>query len=185
MNTTNKVKQLVLNAMLAAVRFVLAMYSLDFGAVKFTFEGIPVHIASLLFGPASGMAVGGVGTLLYQLLRYGITATTPLWILPYVLCGGVVGLAAKRRRYSLSRLQTVLLIVAGELIITLCNTGALYVDSNLYGWYYPALITGYLALRLFICVAKAVVYGLVLPEVVQILRRVLHLEFAPQKGMGK
>ena len=98
MNTTNKVKQLVLNAMLAAVCFVLAMYSLDFGAVKFTFEGIPVHIASLLFGPASGMAVGGVGTLLYQLLRYGITATTPLWILPYVLCGGVVGLAAKRRR---------------------------------------------------------------------------------------
>ena len=182
---TNHVKRLVLNAMLAEVCFVLAMYSLNFGVVKFTFEGIPVHIAALLFGPVSGMIVGGVGTLLYQILIYGITATTLLWIVPYVLCGGVVGLVAKRSHYSLNRVQSVLLLVAGELIITLCNTGALYVDGHLYGWYQPVLITGYLGLRLFICVAKAVVYGLVLPEVVQILRRVFHMGPVLGKEFGK
>lgn len=181
----NKVRQLVINAMLAAVCFVLAMYSLNFGVVKFTFEGIPVHIAALLFGPASGMIVGGVGTLLYQVLIYGVTATTLLWIVPYILCGGVVGLVAKCGRYSLNQIQSVLLIVAGELIITLCNTGALYVDSHLYGWYQPTLITGYLGLRLLICVVKAVAYGLALPEVVQILGRVFHLGPVPQKEFGR
>ena len=182
---TNHVKQLVLNAMLTAVCFVLATYSLNLGVVKFTFEGIPVHIAALLFGPSSGMIVGGLGTLLYQVLIYGVTATTLLWVVPYVLCGGVVGLVAKRSRYSLNRLQSVLLIVAGELIITLCNTGALYVDSHLYGWYQPTLITGYLGLRLFLCVAKAVAYGLVLPEVAQRLCHVFHLGPVPQKEFGK
>ena len=182
---SNRVERLVINAMLAAVCFVLAMYSLNFGVVKFTFEGIPVHIAALLFGPASGMLVGGVGTLLYQLLFYGVTATTLLWVAPYVLCGGVVGFFARLRHYSLGRVQSVLLLVAGELIITLCNTGALYVDSRLYGWYQPALITGYLGLRLFLCVAKATVYGLVLPEVVRILGHIFHLGPAPQKEYGK
>ena len=172
----NKVKQLVINAMLAAVCFVLANFSLTFVNIKFTFESIPVHLGALLFGPAAGMAIGGIGTFLYQVLSYGVTATTPLWIIPYIVCGGLVGFAAKGKNFSLSRVQAILLIVVGELSITLMNTGALYIDSHVYGYYHPTLITGVLALRLVICVVKAIAYGLILPELVNTLRRVLHLE---------
>ena len=63
---TNKVKQLVINAMLAAICFVLAYFSLTFVNIKFTFESIPVHLGALFFGPAAGMAIGGIGTFLYQ-----------------------------------------------------------------------------------------------------------------------
>ena len=85
---TNKVKQLVINAMLAAICFVLAYFSLTFVNIKFTFESIPVHLGALFFGPAAGMAIGGIGTFLYQVLSYGVTVTTVLWIVPYILCGG-------------------------------------------------------------------------------------------------
>ena len=110
------------------------------------------------------------------MLSYGVTATTPLWIIPYIVCGGLVGFAAKGKNFSLSRVQAILLIVVGELSITLMNTGALYIDSHVYGYYHPTLITGVLALRLVICVVKAIAYGLILPELVNTLRRVLHLE---------
>lgn len=155
---TNKVKQLVINAMLAAICFVLAYFSLTFVNIKFTFESIPVHLGALFFGPAAGMAIGGIGTFLYQVLSYGVTVTTVLWIVPYILCGGFVGFVAKWKNFSLTRIQAIGLMVTGELIITLMNTGALYIDSQIYGYYHPTLITGVLALRLLICVIKAVAY---------------------------
>ena len=173
-----KTRQLVMDAMLAAVCFVLANLALNFGNLKFTFEGLPVHIGALLFGPIDGMVIGGIGTLLYQMLSYGITATTALWILPYVVCGLFVGWCAKREAYSLSARQTIAVVVIGELLITLLNTFALYVDSHIYGYYTPTFITGVLGLRLVICVVKAVAYGVILPSVLAPIRRVFHLQNA-------
>ncbi|MBQ6126711.1 MAG: ECF transporter S component [Erysipelotrichaceae bacterium] len=61
---------------------------------KFTFEDFPILVAGLLFGPLDGLYVGGIGSFIYQLLfsGYGITATTPLWILQHALSGRIVGL---------------------------------------------------------------------------------------------
>lgn len=170
-----KTKQLTMDAMLAAMCAVLGYFSLNFGNLKFTFESLPVHIGALLFGPIDGMVVGGVGTLIYQLLQYGVTATTLLWILPYVLCGLVVGWYAKRGNFSLTGRQTVVLVVLSELLITCLNTAALYIDSHIYGYYTPTFITGVLGLRLAICVVKATAYGVVLPNVLKPVRRAFHL----------
>lgn len=173
-----KTRQLTMDAMLAAMCAVLGCLALNFGNLKFTFESLPIHIGALLFGPVDGMLIGGVGTLLYQLLRYGVTATTLLWILPYALCGLSVGWCARERGFSLSSRQTVVLIVLNELLITVLNTAALYIDSHIYGYYTPTFITGVLGLRLVICVVKAVAYGSVLPGVIRLLRQIFHLREA-------
>ena len=105
---------MALNAMLVAMCTVLAAIALKLGGnLKITFESVPVHIGALLFGPVDGMIIGGLGTFLYQVLfsGYGITATTPLWILPYIVCGLAVGAYAKRRDYSLSRAQLIFIMV--------------------------------------------------------------------------
>lgn len=170
-----KTRQLTCDAMLAAMCAVLGCLSLDLGNLKFTFESFPVHLGALLFGPADGMLIGGAGTLIYQLLRYGVTATTALWILPYVLCGLFVGWHAKKERFSPTGKQTLLLVIFGELGITVLNTAALYIDSRLFHYYTPTLITGVLGLRLVICAAKAITYGLALPSVVRAARRTLSL----------
>ena len=95
-----KTRQLALNAVLAAMCAALGYLSLDFGNLKITFESVPILIGALLFGGLDGAAIGAVGTLIYQLLRYGVTVTTPLWILPYVLCGLVVGVYARRHDFQ-------------------------------------------------------------------------------------
>lgn len=168
-----KTRQLVLDAMLAAVCFVLANLALSTGTVKVTFESVPVLIGALLFGPVDGFAIGGIGTLLYQMLSYGFTATTVLWIIPYVVCGLFVGLCAKMTNFTLSGWRLTAVVVLGELLVTLFNTAALYVDSHIYGYYYPTIITGVLAFRLVLCVVKAVVYSLVLPLLIKPVRKVL------------
>ena len=165
-----KIKQLALDSMLAAMCAILGYLALDLGSLKFTFESLPVLLGALLFGPIDGMLIGGVGTLLYQLLRYGVTATTALWILPYVMAGLVAGLFAKRGHFQLNRAQTMVVVIAAELMITLMNTGVIYVDSRLYGYYTPALIWGALGLRLVICVGKAVAYGAILPPLLRTLQ---------------
>ena len=164
-------RQLATDAMLAAMCAVLGYLSLDLGNVKITFESFPVLMAALLFGPVDGMAVGGVGTLIYQLVRYGVTATTPLWILPYVACGAVVGLYARKKQFAPARGQVLFITVAAELLVTVLNTGVLYLDSRIYGYYFPGIILGVLALRLALCIGKAIVYGLVLPVVLRPIRR--------------
>lgn len=169
--TATKTRRLSVDAMLAAMCAVLGYLSLDFGNLKITFESVPILIAALLFGAADGAAVGLVGTLLYQLLRYGVSATTLLWIAPYVLCGLLVGLYAKKRGFSLTQKETLLLIVGNELLITALNTAVLYIDSKLYGYYSPAFIFGSLGVRVVICVVKATAYAFAIPPLLRTVRR--------------
>ena len=169
--TNTKTKRLAAGAMLAAMCAVLGYISLDFGNLKFTFESVPVLVAALLFGPADGAAAGLVGTLLYQLARYGVSATTALWIAPYVLCGALVGLYARKRGFSLTQGELLFTVVSNELLITALNTVVLYIDSRIYGYYSPAFIFGSLALRAAICVGKAVAYSFALPPLLRAVRR--------------
>ena len=117
------------------------------------------------------MVIGGIGTLLYQLLSYGVTATTALWIAPYVLLGLCVGAVSARHGYACTKRQLVLLVVFGELGITALNTASLYIDSLIYGYYSPVFVFGTLPLRLGICAAKAVVFSLLLPSLLPLVRR--------------
>ena len=168
------VRQLALNAVLAAVCTVLAGLSLKIGGnLKISFESLPVHIGALLFGPVDGMLIGGLGTFIYQALfsGYGINATTLLWILPYVVCGLSVGAYARRRHFVLNRRQTTFIMLVSELAITLLNTFALYVDSHIFGYYSAAFVFGTLAVRLALCVAKGIVYGSIMQSLIRPLRR--------------
>lgn len=178
-----KTRHLTIDAMLAALCAVLGYVSLDLGNLKLTFESLPILLGALLFGPVDGLAIGGVGTLLYQFLRYGISATTLLWVLPYALCGLIVGWRALRRGFRLTQRQILALVVAGELLITTLNTGVLYIDSRIYGYYTPAFLFGSLALRLLLCVVKACAFGAVLPGLSGAVRRALRLHLPAHGGV--
>lgn len=164
-------KQMAMDAVLAAVCAVLGYFGPDLGNLKITFEGLPVIVAALLFSPLDGAAVGGVGTLLYQLLRYGVSATTPLWILPYVLCGLLVGRIGDRCAPERSRLRLGAAVLAGEGLIFLLNTGVIWADSKIYGYYSFPYVFGSFFLRAGICAAKTVLYAAVLPGLLAALRR--------------
>ncbi len=165
-----KTKQLTLNALLAAMCAVLGYLALDTNIIKASFESLPVLVSGLLFGPVDGMLVGGLGSFIYQLLRYGVSATTVLWMLPCIASGLIVGLGAKIGKFSLGRKQTVVLVVVSELVFMALNTFTIFVDSKLYGYYYPGIIAGALGVRLVICVIKAAAYGAILPVLIKPLQ---------------
>ena len=168
-----KTKQLSIDALLAAMCAVLGYFSLDFINLKITFEGFPVLLGALLFGPVDGMLIGGIGTLIYQIIRYGVTATTPLWILPYVLCGLVVGAYSKKRGFKLKKKQLAFIVLAGSLLIFLVNTAVMYLDSKIYGYYSFAYIFGTVIPRALICVGKSLVYAAAMPALTERVKKVL------------
>ena len=169
--TPVNVRLLAVNAMLAAMCVVLGYVAIDLGTVKITFESLPILIAGLMFGPAWGAGVGLVGTLLSQLLKYGVSVTTPLWILPYVVCGLMAGLYAKKRGFELTQKQMIFIVVFCELLVTAFNTLALYVDSKVYGYYQIGIISTVLVLRLVICLVKALAFSYVLPILMKPIRK--------------
>lgn len=164
-------KQYALCGVLAAMTAVLGYIALDFTSIKITFESFPVIIAGLMFGPLGGMVTGGIGTFIYQILRYGFSVTTPIWILPYIVCGAFAGYFARRGGFDLSRRQIIAVSVGSELLVTAINTFGIYIDSHIYGYYYPTIITGLLIPRVAISIAKAVVLALVLPELLKTLKK--------------
>lgn len=164
------VKQLSTNAMLAAMCAVLGAVSLDLGNIKITLESIPVILGALLFGPADGTIIGFVGTFVYQVLRYGFSATTLLWMLPHVVCGFIVGLYAKKKGFNLSVVQTIVITVIAGLVLTTLNTGVMYIDSKIYGYYSAVYIFGSMLIRYISGIAKFVAIGVLMPPLVNLLR---------------
>lgn len=162
--------RLVTDAMLCAMCAVLGYVSIDLTTIKITFETLPILLAAILFGPLDGFAVGAVGTLIYQLLRYGLSATTLLWMLPYMVLGFLLGLYSKYHRYYLNRIPMIISVTAGEILVTVLNTVAIYADSKIYGYYYPMIILGSLAIRLALSFVKGIVFGLVLTPLTSAVR---------------
>ena len=198
------VKMLALCGMLAALCAVLGFLAeiTDFQTVKVSFEGLPVLIAAILYGPLAGMAVGGIGTTLSQCLgKYGPQITTPLWILPYFAAGLVVGLMTMRKKYrckQCNQLVSVIkktgrpltccgefmkpysytmfdyfkIITVSEILITVINTCGIYIASKIQGWYHPGIITGNLLIRFFIMVAKIFIYAFIVPILIKVISKI-------------
>lgn len=165
--------------MLMALYVVLSiMTPVKVANFKFTFEAFPILVAGLLFGPLDGLYVGGIGSFIYQLLfsGYGITATTPLWILPHALSGLLVGLYTKRKGFSFSFTETAFITSFSALLVTALNILALYVDSKLFGYYSYALVFGNVILKIAVGIILSFVYSLALPKLLTFLKKQLDRE---------
>ena len=108
--------------------------------MKITLDSLPILIGAALLGPLDGLAVGLVGSFLNQMITYGFTVTTLLWILPAGLRGLFVGLYARKRSFSMTTPQTVFITVLTALFVTALNTLLLYVDSWVYSYSYAAAL---------------------------------------------
>ena len=169
----NKTSRLATNAMLAALCAVLRYVSIDIGnSMRITLESFPIALGAMLLGPLDGAAIAFVGNLIYQLLRHGITATTLLWIAPYVIAALLIGWAAKASGFQMSRTKTVAVMLIAELLITALNTGALFIDSKIYG-YYGAYLFALTIPRLALALAKGIVFGAILPPLTGAIKKAL------------
>ena len=166
----SKTKRLALDAMLAAMFVVLSLFSIRLPGMKITLDSLPVLVAAALLGPVDGLAVGLIGSFLNQMITYGFTATTLLWIIPAGIRGLLVGLYAKRHGFSMTLRQTVFITISTALLVTALNTFFMYVDSWVYSYSYAAALAT-LALRVLAGIITAVLFSLLLPALLAALRR--------------
>ena len=166
----SKTKRLVIDAMLAAMFVVLSLFSISLPGMKITLDSLPILVAAALLGPLDGLVVGLIGSFLNQMITYGFTATTLLWILPAGLRGLLVGLYAKRHNFDMTLRQTVFITIVTALLVTALNTFFMYVDSWVYSYSYAAALPT-LALRILAGIITAVLFSLLLPAILTALRR--------------
>lgn len=173
-------KRMALDAVMIAMFFALSMLSITIGGLKITFSSLPTIICATIFGPVDAFLVGTIGALLEQMMTYGFTPTTILWILPAGVRGLFIGLCVYflKKRFTMDGImngkQTVwffVVCVISGIIVSCMNTFTLYVDSNMYGYYSYALVFGALVLRLISGMVSSSLMAAVTLPVVAALRR--------------
>lgn len=163
--------QITTDAMLAAMCAILGYFAIDVVNFKLTFESLPVLIAALLFGPVDGSLVGLIGTFLYQLLRYGIEASTPLWVIPYGIVGLICGLYAKKWSYYNTDNQIRIIVAAMEILMFGFNTVALYIYGGMIGKVASEFVLSSIIPRAVVAIVKAVGFAFLMPPLLRALHR--------------
>ena len=102
--------------------------------------GLPILLAAYLFGAKDALVIAFLGSFLEQLMSpYGLSVTTPLWMAPVVLMAAAAafGFFIIGRRNSLP--LVLLVIILSELVLTVLNTAALYLDGYIMNYAVKAL----------------------------------------------
>lgn len=176
---SKSVKRLATNAVLIALYFGLSMLSFEIGGIKITFASLPTIIGAMLFGPIDGFCIGFFGAFLEQLLKYGLTTTTLLWVLPPAIRGLFIGVCALMLRKRLapqeiykkkSMVYFGVCLVSG-LIVSCLNTLVYYFDAVIYHYYSYALIFGVFWIRLASGLASSLLMSLLALPIIAALDR--------------
>jgi ECF transporter S component (folate family) len=178
--STFSTRRLALNAVMIALYIALSTLAIPLGGLKLTVEHLPVIITALLFGPLDALLVGAFGELINQMLTFGFTPTTILWMAPAMFRGLSMGLCAKylanhagltaviEKKLPVAFL--VICVISG-LLCSLLNTFTLYVDSKMFGYYSYAMVFGVLWVRLATSAVSSVLMAVVSKPVVIALRK--------------
>ena len=176
-------KRLAVNAVLIAIYYTLRLLNIPFGdAFRFTLAPFAVILCALLYGPVDGLIVGLLGEFLSQVLGpYGLTPTTLLWCIGETTRGLTLGLCSllflKKWLLSAERpkgKQIVILLtccVVTGVLASLGQTFALYVDSNMMGYYNYHMVFGVMVWRILVYGVLAVAFGYLRLPIISALRK--------------
>ncbi len=181
------VKRIAIDAVLIALYFALSWASVEIAGIKLTFVGLASIIAAMVYGPIDGFLVGFLGAFCEQMLKYGFTPTTLLWVLGPAVRGLFIGcckLIFKKSMAPENLLKAkrpyvffAVCIVSGVLV-SLLNTMAFYVDAKMFHYYTYELIFGVLWLRLLSGILSSVLMSMV---TLPVLAGVRHTTLVPKK----
>lgn len=173
-----KSKNQVVNLCLASIMAALYV-GLDFlattlstalgGSMKISFSGLAVIIVAVFAGPIWGAACGFVGAFIGQMITYGFSATTLLWVSPAVIRGLVMGILFIAFKKSLKPHILIVETVISSLLVTAANTAVMYIDSKIYHYYSYTYVFGGIMPRIISGVLTAVVFAFVLPPIIKTL----------------
>ncbi len=157
----------LMSALYVGLDFLAFSISAPFGGtLKISFSGLPIIIVAVVFGPVWAGAVGFVGAFLGQMITYGFSLTTVLWVLPATFRGLVMGLLFILFKRSLKPYILGIETIISSLVVTALNSFAMYVDALIYK--YPVTIFGIaLVNRIIVGVFTAIIFAIIIPPIIK------------------
>lgn len=138
-NGKNMSLRLTLDAIFAALYIVFGSFlTVRLPFAEFSLASLPILLCGFAFGPIDALAVSVCGAFAEQLM-YGLSPTSPIWMLPAILQGVYAGLVLYAMRKNPKPLRIAVAVVIGELLLTAANTAALYLDAKIIGYSVKAL----------------------------------------------
>lgn len=179
-NTRKETYCLVLDALMIALFVVLSrLLSLEVLGVKITVAALPIVFTAFYLGMKHTVIVAAIGEFISQLIGYGLSPTTVLWMIPVIVRGIVLcffialylrknGGSIKAIKYS----EYFVMILISAIIVFLLNTAVIIFDGWLYQYLsVPAALSQLLPRFISMC-ASVVIYTLITKAVVDALPQI-------------
>ncbi|MBQ9030732.1 MAG: ECF transporter S component [Parasporobacterium sp.] len=140
--------------------------------LKITLAALPFLVIAFLCGPLEGLISGIVGTFLSQLLTFGVTITTPFWVLPYAAQGLLAGLLFRAFRCRITVKTVGISVFVSGLLSVILTWFASYLDGVVFFKYMTLeVLIGLIPLRLLVWVIISVIYtAVILPVSMALLK---------------
>lgn len=171
------VRRICIDGMLAAIYCVLSVASFTIAPnVQITFAGLAIIVAAMCFGTVDAVFIAFIGAFISQLRSsYGLTITTPLWMIPPMLRGVVVGVVADIYRHHKQYLEdhpiaSSITILGAALSVTLANTLVMYLDAVIIGYTYTWVLVQFF-IRIGVGLLEAVIIAIVTIPLMKALRK--------------
>lgn len=139
-------KKIIFNIVIASILAAMALVLEKLGikipllgnttTLRISFYGLPLMIAGIIFGYKTGLLAGLIMAIISQLVlsEYGITPTTPLWMIAPILFGLLSGLIIKIFKDKISVISILISVVITSIFVSLANSLALYVDGIVFDY---------------------------------------------------
>ena len=173
-----QLRYLILDALMIAMYVVFARFmTIQFGNIKITLAALPLIFIAFYLGMRHSVVVSAIAEFLSQLLGFGLTITTPLWILPVVVRSVLICLLLSliKKANSTDDIRAVkhieylfILLITGFVVTTL-NTAVIAVDALIFDYYSQAYVFGDLIFRFISMILSTLVYTVVTKSVIDAL----------------
>lgn len=173
----SKSRRIAVDGMLAAIYFALKLLTIPIGNdLEISVATLALVTTAFLLHPADVCAVGFVGELLTQVVRFSFSPiSTPIWVAPTVIYALVLGLCtftANQKRHITEQPALCYAVCIGcGVVLACCNTAALYFDSKIIGYYSYHMVFGVALLRALVAMGAAIVVASVALPLVRTLRK--------------
>lgn len=178
----NKTYKLAVMGILGALCIAFSCLSIKTGPLTVSFASLPIYVAAFYLGAPEAIVVALLGGAADQIISYGISTTTLLWLIPGVLRAVIAFLLSywykKLYKKPIETDYTITLIacVISSLICTLATTAVMAIDALLFNYFSWTYIILSLGMRLFSSILVAILCGTVVSPIVNILKQKRRLD---------
>lgn len=177
----NQLRQLIFDAIMIAMYVVLnTIAEIPLGNIRITLGPLPVVFVAFYFGMSHSAVVAGVGEFISQMIGFGLTWTTPLWVVPPIaralsICIFLSVVLLRKKYPDITKVkyyEYFIIILLSGFITTVLNTAVIWLDAIIFNYYSYAYVFGNLIFRFVAMIISSVIYTIAAKAVIDAIYKI-------------